>query len=203
MPDLREDQFATGARLAARAAIRDVRVFALSAELKGFPDAERLLRYEFTSDLEPDEDDGDGSLVVQGKYHLEIFSDLRHSDAEPPSDEENEPLSVCDFIVAALYEVTPKADEREFSVDERRAFAESTAQFALYPYARQLANDLTSRIGLPPLTLPILQVSLEQDPTSRLGTSVIEDESTSTASVVRRPAVKRGHAKRRQTERGS
>ena len=75
-------------------------------------------------------------------------------------DETNELVTEIPFQFAALY-VLEMADGAEPpSADEVTAFGQSTGAFAIYPYARAYAQDVTSRLGLPALTLGVYRVPI-------------------------------------------
>jgi hypothetical protein len=144
------------ARLAARTDIRDVRLLKSSAEIMRLPVAEPVLTYDLTSEAAVEYQPGRESFVVRGVYHLSISADPVPSDEEAERD-----LSVAkiEFEHAALFVIDKGADDPP-EAEELNAYAISTGQFALYPYVREYISDITGRLGLPPLTVGVLRMSL-------------------------------------------
>ena len=62
----------------------------------------------------------------------------------------------CKFQVA--YDLKDDLEPDQKAIE---AFGETTVLFTLHPYLRQLAHDITSRSGLPPLLLSLLKINPE------------------------------------------
>ena len=54
-------------------------------------------------------------------------------------------------------------DDKLPNSEELNAYAISTGQYALYPYAREYISDLTMRLGLPPLTIGVLKIPFHME----------------------------------------
>jgi hypothetical protein len=98
---------------------------------------------------------GDEHFVVQCDYTLTV------EEASDGDDETNELVTEISFQFAALYLLDMADGAQPPSTDEVTAFGQSTGAFALYPYARAYAQDVTVRLGLPPLTLGVYHVPIE------------------------------------------
>lgn len=153
---------ALAAGLAARTDIRGVRLLKSSAEIIRIPAGDMLI-YDISSEASVEYEPGDGSFVVRGAYSLSIDS---APDSAPDSvaegtkeDAPAEPVARVEFEHAALF-VIDKGAENPPGTEELNAYAVTTGQLALYPYVREYVSDITGRLGLPPLTLGILRMSL-------------------------------------------
>lgn len=150
------------ARLAGSAELRDVRLFGVSANLVS-PILEVGLAYELNSNVEYQVIDEANAFIVTGSYELSV------TDAAPSDDEEQsgggaEPSQIADlsFSLAALFDLPePDEDAKPFEDGEYEAYAATTGQFALYPYAREFVAEMTGRMGLPPLHLRALKFPLD------------------------------------------
>lgn len=146
----------------------DLRLFAVNAVLEDMPEGGGL-SYHFDSDVKVQHMEQRGTLVVLGDYDLRVTS-VDDSEAKTPlagdrdrdeEGDEDSSLATIKFQMSALFSVEEPADE-PLTEDELDAFAQTTGQFALYPYARQFIYDLTGRMGLPPLHLGILRIRLDK-----------------------------------------
>ena len=145
---------ALAARIAGCAEIADVRLLKSSFDLTRFPDGEHRLSWSLEVQPKTDFELGDEHFVVQCDYTLAV------EEAPNGDDETNELVTEISFQFAALY-VLDMADGAEPpSADEVTAFGQSTGAFAIYPYARAYAQDVTSRLGLPALTLGVYRVPI-------------------------------------------
>ena len=64
----------------------------------------------------------------------------------------------------ALFDLpTQEPSEAPYSEDEWQAFVETSARFALHPYMRETAAMLTTRLGVPPLTIGVLRLELNRE----------------------------------------
>lgn len=149
-----EDLRRTAARVAGHVELRDVQTFKLSAELLRHPDATQALDYVFDTDPRYVFSTESQSLIVESLYTLAVRQSAEGDD---------EPFEVAqiEVLLGALFDLPPHRDGHEYEDGELSAFANTTGQFALYPYARQSLTDLTSRLSLPPLVLGMLKVDLE------------------------------------------
>ncbi|ARO12743.1 hypothetical protein BMR99_09865 [Propionibacterium freudenreichii] len=146
------------ARVAGQADLRDIRTAALHAEVDFPPQPGSNLGYDLDSNFEfaLPQDEGD-LTVVMGQYTASL--------SVKEGDEKKE-FARLGFTLMALYEVgTPQGDA--FSHEELEAFVRTSGQFALYPYARETMSMLTTRLGVPNLTLPVLRVALDKDEVQR------------------------------------
>ncbi len=147
-----EEHRQLAARVAGHAEIQDVQVFKLAAELLMQPQPGEGLNYNLQQSVKYTQPSG-STLVTEGTYELEIW---QRTDAD-----ERFNLATVSLVAGALYQLPD--DERSHSDEELQAFAETTGQFALYPFMRQQIYDLTGRIGLPPLVLGVLRIGLDRD----------------------------------------
>lgn len=153
---------AKAARIAGQAEIRDVRTKALHAEMDFPPHPGAHLGFGMDAEFEyaRAEELGDFT-VVQGEYHLTLWIAPEEGESEL---EEPQVFAVLSFTLVGLFDVPELEGGAEpYSDEEWEAFVQTSAQFALYPYARETVGLLTSRLGVPPLTLGVLRVSLERD----------------------------------------
>lgn len=133
------------ARVAGCADLLDIRLFAAGADLTSpmAPDT------QLASDLEV-------SPALERQDETTFVAALQFKVVITKADDKSEVASAqCDF--RALYELP---EGKDLSDDELEAFVRSVAMLAIYPYARELVQSLTSRMGLPPLVLPILRQPL-------------------------------------------
>jgi hypothetical protein len=144
------------ANLAARTDIRDVRLLKSSAEIMRLPVADPVLTYDISSEAAVEYEPGNRSFVVRAIYHLSISADSTSTDEEASKDSA---VAKIEFEHAALFVIDRNADDPPLP-EELNAYAISTGQFALYPYVREYVSDVTGRLGLPPLTLGVLRMSL-------------------------------------------
>ena len=56
-----------------------------------------------------------------------------------------------------------RAGDEPVAADEMQAYAATTGQFVLHPFARQYIYDMTGRLGLPPLTVGVLRQTYDPD----------------------------------------
>lgn len=163
-PDAEVSLRQQAARLSGHVELRDIRTFALSAVAHSLPEPNRYLRFDLEPAISYDLDED--VLVVQGEYALSIRETPRDAEGldagelqAANSNDDNPIIADLTFSLAALYTLrAPEGDT--FSDDECYAFAQTTGQFALYPYVRQLVADLTTRLQFPPLTLPLFVLPL-------------------------------------------
>lgn len=143
------------ARLAAMTDIQDVRLMKSSAEIVSLPVNSPYLAYNLESSTAVEYEPGSESFVVRGTYTVSI-----KSTSGPDTDSLPKPESAVariEFEQAALFVMDMQA-ENPPDANELNAYAVSTGQFALYPYVREYIADLTSRLGLPALTVGVLKM---------------------------------------------
>lgn len=171
MGGLVEPERSLAARVAMCVELLDVRLFGTAANLDN-PGFEGSLSYTLDSSVsfqtvgEPTK-----SVIVTCEYEV-IVSDSPESDDDGPADAEDDAstddddsskVADIEFTLAALYAVrsSEAEDGAPFSDDEFEAFAATTGQFALYPYAREFISDITSRMGLPALHVGVFRIPLD------------------------------------------
>ena len=142
------------ARLAAITDIHDVRLMKTSAEIINLPVKCPYLSYDLNSDAAVEYEPGGESFVVRGTYRLFIRSS---STMEPnESDKPEADVARIEFEHAALF-IINMDDQEPPAPEELNAYAVTTGQFALYPYVREYISNITTRLGLPPLTVGVLK----------------------------------------------
>lgn len=148
--DLREAQ-RVAARAAARVQVRDVRTVAGEFKFQNFP--EQGLSYGLHIDFEIDYAVGDPAILLAVEYQTSIDS----------TNEQGEEFEVADvkFTLALLATITLLDDEDPLAEEEVEAYCATTGTFALYPYAREYLQSVTTRMGLPALTLSVLRLPSE------------------------------------------
>lgn len=153
-----------GSRVAGHAALEDIKTFSVSAELRRVRQPDHRLAYQFEPEYEAGRPAPD-VLIADGNFRLivgEVPEDTEPDEAGVVDPEEA--LAEIRFNISALYALRLPTSETggEFTEEELNAFANSSAQFALYPYARALVADLVAKLGLPTLTLPTLSFDVAQ-----------------------------------------
>jgi preprotein translocase subunit SecB len=147
-------------RVAARAEIEDVRLFEVKSNVVELPDRPTGLSYTMASDVQvqylPEED----GLIAAGEYKVTIREAEQDTTDDAVSDD---PKTILDleFTMAMLFSVEVREGDEPFTETELDAFAKTTGQFALHPYARELVADLTGRMGLPQLHIGMLKLHLD------------------------------------------
>ncbi|MFG1762244.1 hypothetical protein ACGFIH_02860 [Micromonospora parva] len=156
------------ARVAARAEIRDVRLFSSTVDLDSFPSLGSRLKWSLDTDVAIEREEDDSAFILRSKYTLAIAeageaaseADDGSNDDASSSDSSQEEGRVADlaFEFAALFDLELRTGDEPVEDNELQAFAITTGQFALYPYAREYIYDVTGRLGLPPLTVGVLKL---------------------------------------------
>lgn len=164
------------AKLAARTDIRDVRLMKSSAEIMRRPLISPTLMYDLNSDAAVEYEPGGESFVVRGTYRLSIWSTPTMT-AEDSSPEEHVTVAKIEFEHAALFVIEKDGNDPP-EADELNAYAVSTGLFALYPYVREYIADVTSRLGLPPLTVGVLRIPVSHSGAANGNASVKSKESS-------------------------
>jgi hypothetical protein len=145
------------ARLAARTDIRAVRILRSCAEMVRLPVDDPYLAYDFDSDAAVEYEPGGVSFVVRGTYRVAIRTVTSDDTPDVPENPDAE-VAKIEFEQAALFVMDLDEGEAPPDAAELDAYAVSTGQYALHPYAREYIADITGRLGLPPLTLGVLTV---------------------------------------------
>ncbi|MQW74832.1 hypothetical protein GHK92_03015 [Nocardioides sp. dk4132] len=153
-----EEQWRKAGRVSGCADLRDVRLFGMSGDLST-PDPSASLAYTLDVDVEFQTlgDDPVHALVVTANYDLNVTETDESDDQEPTK------VAGMAFALAAMYVLVEQDgdDPHVFENEELEAFAATTGQLALYPYAREFIADITGRMGLPPLHLGTLRFDRE------------------------------------------
>lgn len=161
MPRLERER-SVAARVAGCADLHDVRLFGVRATL-ATPGVEGALSYTLSSDVKYQTlGDPIRTVIVTGEYEVNVLESPGRDDSDEPGEDEPSKVADLSFTLAALFSIPePDAGEESFEEDEYEAFAATTGQFALYPYAREFVSDLTSRMGLPALHIGALRLELD------------------------------------------
>lgn len=86
--------------------------------------------------------------------------------------------------MAALYELGYADSDIAPTAEEVTAFGASTGAFALYPCARAYAQDVSTRLGLPPLTLSIYRVPISSPEGATVEAPAATSSSLKIGSVI-------------------
>jgi hypothetical protein len=159
--DLAEAQ-RQAARVAAKSDIRDVRLMKSCAEVTDLPAADATLTYDLNSGANVEYEPGGEAFVVRSNYCLSIMPAVT-ADAAPAANV----IARIEFEQAALFVISLGEGDNPPTADELSAYAVTTGQFALHPYAREYIYDLTGRLGLPPLTVGVLTMPYDDAPAPR------------------------------------
>lgn len=144
------------ARVSARADIVDIRTLKISAQLESQPTQSHGLIYSMSNNVEAEYEEGDSHFVVSVSYSIDIEESL----IDPEGGNESEQMIArISFAHAALFSLEIRASESPPTAEEVEAFASTTGQFALYPYAREFVSMITARLGLPALTIPMFKLA--------------------------------------------
>ncbi len=141
------------ARVAASTDIRDVRLLKSCAEITGLPAADSTLIYDLNSGAKVEYEPGSEAFVVRSSYSLSI---MPATDAARAPRDSPEVIAKIEFEHAALFVFSLAEGDHPPTAEELSAYAVTTGQFALHPYARQYIYDVTGRLGLPPLTVGVM-----------------------------------------------
>lgn len=157
MVNVEEDREKAG-RVAGCAEMRDVRLFGVHGDLADPGDVGGL-GYSLDVDTEYQTigEEVAHALVVTGKYSLSVTG-VSGNESQEPSE-----VATLSFTLAGMYSLLEQdTDPITFSDEELQAFAATTGQFALYPYAREFVASMTGRMGLPPLHLGTLRFDRDE-----------------------------------------
>ena len=145
------------ARISGQAHFIDVRLVRSTVELDHFPEPGNELTYRLTMQPTFEHDEGHNHFVVRTAYLVEIVQIAERHEEEAEDEPEDDVLATLDFEYGGLF-VMPSKDLP--TTAELGAFARTTGTFALFPHAREYTNSTTGRMGIPPLTLDLLKISL-------------------------------------------
>ena len=157
-PDNRQ----AAARLAARCQLRDLRAVSVQMDLAGQRDPSKQLTFAMSQSIDvawDPEEAYPSTLVIEGSYEITLALREGGADAGGAGAAADEELASMSFALQSLYTIEWRDGDQGATQEEVEAFAQTTGAFALYPFAREWAHDLTGRMGLPPLTLPLLAVA--------------------------------------------
>ncbi len=113
----------------------------------------------------------------QGEDVLETRS--RYIAAARPVDNSDESDDEAWVVVAEFTATFEKAPDAQLSEDQVSVYSMTTGAMAIHPYARQLIQETTARLGYPPFTMELLRspaLHAWQDHISRVD---VEDQRTS------------------------
>lgn len=143
---------ALAGRVAMRAQLDDVRLLRLSSELQDFGPVTTLGSDVEMAPQHTEFDEGAHSFVAAVDFTVKITKADSH--AEDASDTL---VAVIEVSYGALYGLDY---DPSMTGDEVQAFVQTVGLLALYPYVRELVQGVTSRMGLPPLVMPIMRQPL-------------------------------------------
>lgn len=149
------------ARLASRADILDVRLLNTTAKLVRSPEPGSPLNYHLSSDATVEYDNGE-SFVVRVKYQLAIVAASSDEETDPFSDP-NAAVANIEFEQGGLFVLQMREGDDPVQAEELNAYAVTTGQFAIYPFAREYIYDVTGRLALPPLTIGVLRLPIARE----------------------------------------
>ncbi len=98
------------------------------------------------NDVEFHTDDNSQTLAVIDKYHFE--GKVKEST-----------LFALDMKIMVVFETKVKPDDAFFTL-----FEQNTLKVITYPYVREAVQDLTTKMGLTPLVLPMWRAPLKSNP---------------------------------------
>lgn len=140
------------ARVASRAEIGDVRLFEASIKLVDFPASHVAMRYTVEMSPRVDYEPGSERFVIRTTYHVAI--ELAEADDHAPA------IASIEFELGGLFDLEARTGDDGVSEAEFGAFARTTGQMALWPFAREYIFDATGRLGLPPLAVGMFRIPL-------------------------------------------
>jgi hypothetical protein len=151
-------------RIAARTQIRDIRLLKSSFELDCIPAGGQLRFGIDVKSSEVDWEPGEDQFTVQCHYELALSERVFIDDSATGEPEETEPIGIAniDFTLAGLFELEMRSNDDPPTDAEVKAYAATTGAFALYPFAREYVYDVTGRLRLPALTLPVRLLALTE-----------------------------------------
>lgn len=148
-----EEALALASRVNGRSELADIRLVKSSIENLGFPEADSRLNYDLKIQPATRYSAEDGIVIVEVEFSLSI----RAASGEEQDDVAT--VAEISFTHAALFTTS---EEDLIAEDELDIFGKTTGVLAIYPYAREYVQDITGRLGLPPLVLDLYKVTREQ-----------------------------------------
>ena len=148
------DERMSAGEVAGRSEIEDVRLVKSQVDAPEFADPGKPLQFQFTSSPSVHYEDDAEAFVISVGYELVVTQDGDDEEAESGG----VTVATLNFTYAALYS---KLIGDRFTDEALEAFAKTTGSFAVYPYAREYVQDVTGRLGLPPLTLGLFKIDPE------------------------------------------
>lgn len=151
------------ARVAAKANLRDVRLFQVSAEVERLPEQPGGLSYTLDSKVEVQHVTDGPAIIVDGTYDLAVTV-AAADDREPPEEGADDRVATIRFQLAALYALKAPGDRESWDFDDEEldAFGQTTGMLTLHPYAREFIASTTSRMGLPTLHVGTAHIFLDK-----------------------------------------
>ncbi|WFE95641.1 protein-export chaperone SecB [Micromonospora sp. WMMD987] len=137
------------ARIAAMADIADVRLFDATLHFDRFPDESNAMTWQLEMEPSVSYHDGADFFILEIKYEVVIQEIIDGSTAK---EDDTADLAKISFKLGSLYTLE-SANRARPEPPELDSFAKTMGTMALYPYAREFVQNMTSRMGLPPLTL--------------------------------------------------
>lgn len=130
--------------------MRDIRLVRISAALKAVPQPQSQTVVDLKHDVKTERANDGNVFVARVQFKLKVST----------AEESGEFMGI-DSVFQLWYEV----DEPEtVNDDELAAFAEINAVHTAWPYLRELVHSVTGRMGLQPMTVPLLKIRREEPP---------------------------------------
>ncbi|SCL21223.1 hypothetical protein GA0070616_2239 [Micromonospora nigra] len=129
--------------------IADVRLFNAQLNFEHFPEEGNDLTWHLEMTPSFSYDEGDDFFILEIEYEVEIqelVDGISSEDAQPRK------LATIAFKLGSLYRLDVNGRNPPEGA-ELYSFSKTTGTIALYPYAREFVQSMSSRMGLPPLTL--------------------------------------------------
>ncbi|MEU7920664.1 hypothetical protein [Micromonospora zamorensis] len=129
--------------------IADVRLFDANLHFDRFPDESNAMTWRLEMTPSTSYNDGADFFILEIEYEVVI---QEVADTPPAEEADTTDLATMAFKLGCLYrlELNDRAHPESSELD---SFAKTMGTMALYPYAREFVQNITSRMGLPPLTL--------------------------------------------------
>jgi preprotein translocase subunit SecB len=142
---------AAAARISGCAELLDVRLVSMSVVSLNFSAPDATLGFQVEISPEASHAEGTEALGVTVAFTVEVF------EADEDGERRTEIARIeCRYAALFVCDLTPPAQAAEID-----AFARTVGVMALYPYARAAIQDATSRMGLPPLTMGIYRIPID------------------------------------------
>jgi preprotein translocase subunit SecB len=142
---------AAAARISGCAELLDVRLVSMSAVSLNFSAPDATLGFQVEIFPEVSDAEGTAALGVTAGFVVEVF------EAGQEGERGTEVARIeCRYAALFVCDLTPPPRAEEID-----AFARTVGVLALYPYARAVIQDTTARMGLPPLTMGIYRIPID------------------------------------------